>query len=326
MLILSSYFLPDSENVRLAAVIAKLGGEFVPSPEDHAQRLPLLDRYIGEAEILLSGRLSEEHFKRAAKLKWIHIPWAGANSLLAVEAIRESTIPVTNSIGVMSDSVADQVMGYMIAVARSLPEQIRAQERREWGRYPTESPKRRALKSHTVGLIGYGEIGRAIAVRARAFGMRSIAVKRSAADRPPELDALYATSELPRLLAESNFVVVAVPLTPATEGMIGREQFRAMKSTATIINISRGSVIREAEMIEALNDGTIAGAALDVFEREPLPEDSPLWGMPNVIVTPHSAGGHVGFGAATVDLFIDNLRRFFAGEPLRNVVDKQEGY
>ena len=324
--ILSSYLLTDADNRRIEEAIAPVGGGFIPAPETLEERIAQLDERIAEADILFGGRLSEEQWRKAKKLRWIHVPWAGVNTLFNVEAIRGSDILITNASGVMSGSVADQVLAYMLAFTIDLPRQLRAQERGEWLAYPLESPRRQLLRGKTLGIAGYGAIGRDIAMRARPFGMRIIATKRDTTSVPPELDRLLPSDQLHTLLASSDFVVTALPLTDATRGTIGRAEFERMKPTAYFINIARGAIVREEEMIDALRAGTIAGAALDVFEKEPLPPESPLWGLENVILTPHTAGGYQGFQAATVDLFLDNLRRYLAGEELRNVVDKGKGY
>jgi len=326
MTVLSSYSFDDVENERVARTVEEMGGTFIRSPEDREERIRSIDEHIASADIFLGGRLTAEQFRRAARLKWIHVPWAGVNALMAVEEVRSSTIPITNSTGVMSDSVADQVIWYVLSLARSLHRQVRAAERREWARYPTESPARRVLRGMTIGVVGYGEIGRAVAVRARAFGMRVVVARHRATEVPDGVDEVYGEEELERLLEQSDAVVLAVPLTDRTRGLIGREEFRRMKRSAWIVNISRGAVIREPEMIEALRQGEIAGAGLDVFEKEPLPEDSPLWGMENVIVTPHSAGGFMGFGRAVADLFLENFHRFVDGRPLLKLVRREIGY
>ena len=156
--------------------------------------------------------------------------------------------------------------------------------------------------------------------------MKVLALKRSIAQKPLELDALYAPENMPHLLAESDFVLVTLPLTSETEGSIGKQEFSLMKESAFFINVSRGKIVCEDELIAALQSGTIAGAALDVFEKEPLPEDSPLWDMEQVIVTPHSCGGFVGFTTATTDLFLENVRRSINKEPLINVINTSQGY
>lgn len=326
MIVLSSYLLDETNNRRIEAALSAAGGAFIRAPEEREDRIALLDERIGDADVLLGGRLSQKQWDRAKKLRWIHVPWAGVNSLLALEDIRRSTIPITNASGVMSDAVADQVMGCIIMLARDLPAQLRAQERAEWLRYDVESLRRRRLRGLTLGLLGYGAIGSAVAERGRGFGMHVVALRRNTEQHPPELDRLLGTDELPLLLETSDFVVVTLPLNDETRGMLGREQFGRMKPGAFLINIARGPIIRQEELVEALQSGTLAGAALDVFEKEPLPADSPLWTMPNVIITPHTAGGYRGFQDVTTDLFLDNLDRFLHGRPLRNRIEPVRGY
>lgn len=326
MIILSSYPLDEENNRRIAEAAAAVGGTFIPAPEERERIIEQVEERIAEADVLLGGRLTAEQFARAARLRWIHVPWAGVNSLLQVESIARGGITITNSSGVMSDAVADQTLGLMLALVRDLPRQILAQRERRWEKYPTESPRRGILRGRALGIIGHGAIGAAVARRAAAFGMRIIVLRRNASAETPGADLVLDPTGLERLLEESDILVLAAPLTDGTRGMIGAGELRRMKPGAYLVNISRGALVREGELIEALRDGAIAGAALDVFETEPLPESSPLWEMPNVIVTPHSAGGFRGFGRAVTDLFLENLRRFSAGEPLENLVRPEAGY
>ncbi len=324
--ILSSYLLDDRNNARIASAVEAMGGRFIAAPREIAERAALLDAMIGEADILLGGRLSEEQAARAERLRWIHVPWAGVNSLVGLSALREHGVLVTNSSGVMSDSVADQVMAYLLLTARDLVRQIRAQPEGRWLSQTLENTPRRVLRGSTLGILGYGAIGSAIAHRARAFGMRVVAMKRTAGALPPELDRLYGPDEMQELLAISDMVVIALPLNEHTRGLIGSAELAAMRSTAYLINIARGPILRQDALVDALERGLIAGAALDVFNEEPLPADSPLWHTPNLLVTPHSSGGFVGFWDAVVDLFLDNLGRHTAGGSLRNLVDLGIGY
>lgn len=327
--ILSSYLLDEENNQRIEEAAARLGLEFLRAPTERDERIAHIDERIAEADIFFGGRLTKEQWEQAKRLRWIHVPWAGVNSLFAVTAIRESGITITNASGVMSHGVADQVMASLLLIARDLPRQIRAQPRGEWLPYTVEGTTRRSLSGSTIGIIGYGAIGSAIARRARAFEMRVVATRRTVTPNeppPPELDALYSTEHLADLLSESDYVVITLPLTDETRGMIGQSAFEAMKSSAWLVNIARGEIIREDELITALRNGTIAGAALDVFKQEPLPTDSPLWTMENVIITPHSAGGYDGFWGATTELFVDNLERYCSGGELRNVVEHGRGY
>jgi phosphoglycerate dehydrogenase-like enzyme len=280
---------------------------------------------IPDTDILLPNwwGISPDQMALAKKLRWISVPYAGVNRLLDNPALANSDVMITNGAGLMAPSVAEQTLAYILMISRRLVEQFRAQQEKRWER---NLPPVRELAGQTVGIIGYGNIGREIAVRVKACGMRVIGT-RTSTDRPaPELDLLLPDSALDRLLAEADYVVVAAPLTPATTGLISREQLAKMKRDAWLINIARGALVREDDLIAALQDGTIAGAALDVFEQEPLPESSPLWTLPNVIITPHTAGSFDKFTRRGIEFFCQNLTRFINGEPLKNVVDKQRGY
>lgn len=182
------------------------------------------------------------------------------------------------------------------------------------------------LAGTTLVLIGVGAIGERTAAMAAALGMRVLGVRRDPTLGAPGVTAMFGPDRLPELLPQADFVVLTVPLTHETQGMIGERELHAMKPTACIVNIGRGGTIREDALITALREGRIAGAGLDVFETEPLPEDSPLWDMDNVIITSHYAGATPHYDARAMAIFVDNLRRYRAGEPLRNVVDKRLGY
>jgi len=234
----------------------------------------------------------------------------------------ERDVILTRTRGLHDKPVSEWVMMLLLAVSKRLPELVLAQQARRW--QPLDVPV--TLAGRTVGIVGYGEIGRAIAARARGFGLRLIATRR----RPqpaPELDALYPAEALPELLAQSDYVVICTPLTRETRGLIGERELRAMRPTAWLINVARGEIVQEDALLRALREGWIAGAALDVFSQEPLPPESPLWTAPNLLITPHNAGvRHPQFAAETLAQFIDNLGRYVRGEPLQNVVDKQAGY
>jgi phosphoglycerate dehydrogenase-like enzyme len=233
-----------------------------------------------------------------------------------------SNIVVTRTRGLHNLPVSEWVMLQLLAVTKRLPELVVAQHEGKWR--PVEIPV--TIQGRTMGIVGYGEIGQTLAVRARAFGLRVVGTRRHP-QPAAELDALYPPDELDRLLAESDYVVILTPLTPETRGLIGAAQLRQMKPEAWLINVARGEVVQEEALLQALRDGSIAGAALDVFAQEPLPPDSPLWKLPNVLITPHSGGvRHPSFSGAALDQFLDNLERYSRGEPLRNQVDKIAGY
>ena len=329
MVVLSSYRLSEENNRRIAERVKELGGTFLPGffEEEVDTIIQRIDEYIGEATVLLGGRLTPEQWVKGKKLKWIHVPWAGVNALLSLEHIGTRPVLISNSSGVMADSVADQVAAYLVMLNRNLPNQIRWGVRREWNRYTTvEHPDRKILRGMRLGIVGYGAIGRAVAHRARAFGMEITGLVREA--RPEELDVklLEGRSGLDQLLATSDFVLITLPLTPETEGLFGEKEFRMMKPSAFLINVARGKIMQQGALEQALISREIAGAALDVVQEEPLARDSVLWDLDNVIVTPHSSGGFVGFGDRVADLFLENLDRFVAGQELLNPVDSTRGY
>ena len=258
----------------------------------------------------------------APNLKWIQLTSAGADRLLNSGFI-EGGVTVTTVSGLHATPIGEFVLAAILMFAKGAPQTMRAQLKREWTRFAP-----RELSGKTVGVVGLGHIGAEVGRLAKAFGCRVIATKRSATEEHRGLyaDEIMPASELHRLLGESDFVVLSMPLTPETRGMIGEAELRAMKPSAVLVNIARGPVTVEADLIRALREGWIAGAALDVFDKEPLPADSPLWDMENVILTPHISGGTEIYNQRAVTIFADNLRRYLAGEPLQNVVDPARGY
>jgi phosphoglycerate dehydrogenase-like enzyme len=258
---------------------------------------------------------------RMPRLRWIHAMGAGVDGDLTPDVVQSDVI-VTRTRGLHLIPVSEWVMMLVLVASKRFPELVIAQHERRWAKVRVPV----SLVGRTIGIVGYGEIGQAIAARARGFGFRLVGTRR----RPqpaPELDALYPLDQLDRLLAESDYVVLATPLTPKSRGMFGEPQLRAMRETARLINVGRGEVIQEDALVRALHEGWIAGAALDVFSQEPLPPDNPLWDAPNLIITPHQGGvSHPAFAEETLEQFLDNLGRYLRGEPLRNQVDKQAGY
>jgi phosphoglycerate dehydrogenase-like enzyme len=268
--------------------------------------------------IKLEGAIREV----APRLKWIQLTSAGADRLLNSGFIEEG-IAVTTVSGLHATPIGEYVLCTMLMFAKGMPRTMRAQVRGEWSRFaPTE------LRGKTVGIVGMGHIGEEVARLSKAFGCRVIATRRSVTGPTSTdgCDELLPSSELPRLLAESDYVVLCVPLTPETRGLIGERELRAMKETAVLVNIARGPVTVEADLIRALSENWIAGAALDVFDQEPLPEGHPLWSMDNVILTPHISGGTEIYNQRAVAIFTENLRRYLHGEPLQNIVDPSRGY
>jgi phosphoglycerate dehydrogenase-like enzyme len=288
----------------------------------------MADGPIDDVEVLLRGWLSAEAFDRllhrAPRLRWVHSASAGVERALT-PAARERGLVITNARGVFSRPIAEYVMLMILAVCRRLPQLLELQRERTW--QPLEGVE---LRDVTVGIVGLGSIGRAVAALASSFGCRVIAIRRHPAERPaedgPHPDRVLGPDALPELLAESDFVVLATPLTPETEGMIDDAALRTLKRGAWLINIARGRLVDERALVRALRDGSIGGAVLDTFHEEPLPETSPFYELPNVIVTPHTSWSSGRVLDRSVELFCDNLRRFAAGDPLLNVVDPAAGY
>jgi phosphoglycerate dehydrogenase-like enzyme len=256
----------------------------------------------------------------APQLRWMHTPSAGVDHLLVPEVL-ERDITLTNSAGVHAIPIAEFVLAVMLSRAKFLPAYQAAQAERRWDR-DTEPFE---LFEQTMLIVGIGGIGQAIAERAVGMGMRVLGSRRT--PRPmPGVAQVVGEGEWRNLLPAADYVVLATPLTPATRGMVDAAAFAAMRPNAYLINIARGAVIDEPALMTAITNGQIAGAALDTFEQEPLPPESPLWTLPNVLITPHATASSPRMRERQIALFTDNLRRFRAGEPLVNVVDKSAGY
>lgn len=275
-----------------------------------------------EVDVIVGWNVSREAVQRAGRLRWIHSTAAGVDQLLHPE-ILERDIILTTSSGIHAESITEHVLALMLAFARRLHVAIRNQLAHRWDRPSTVG---RELRGKTVGILGLGHIGREVAARAAAFGMRVIGTKHTP-EPIPHADRVLPPEGLDEVLREADYLVITLPLTSETRGLIGPRELGLMKSSAYLINVARGAIVQEAALIEALRQGRLAGAGLDVFEREPLPQDSPLYEMEQVILTPHvSGGGGTGYYDRAIPLFCENLRRYLTGEPLVNVVDKRRGY
>jgi phosphoglycerate dehydrogenase-like enzyme len=262
----------------------------------------------------------EKVLAAAPRLRWLHTPSAGVDHLLIPEVV-ERDITLTNSAGVHAIPIAEFVLALLLSHAKHLAAFQAAQAERRWERnvHPFE------LFERTLLIIGIGGIGQAIAERAASFGMRILGSRRT--PRPmPGVERVVGEHAWRDLLPEAEYIVLATPLTPATRSMIDAAAFAAMRPEAYLINIARGAIIDEPALITALQNGQIAGAALDTFEQEPLPPDSPLWSLPNVTITPHATAHSPRMRERQIALFIENVRRLRNGEPLLNVVDKTAGY
>jgi len=280
-------------------------------------------RGLAPVEIMLvQANTTREYYEAAPGLKWVQVIAAGVERL-AEEGLLRRGFQVTNIKGLSAPAIAEWVLGTMVMLEKGLHTSVRDQVEHRWGRHFVGE-----LTGKTVGIVGMGAIGRETSRRARVFGMRVVATRRTAAAgaSDPDCDEILSHSNLDHLLEQSDYVVLCVPLTPETQHLIGESQFRKMKPNAKIINVARGQVIDQDALIRALKKGTIAGAALDVTEPEPLPAESELWDLPGVIITPHISGSIDNYVGRANEVFTDNLRRYLAGEPLNNLVDPELGY
>ena len=295
-------------------------GEFVVAalPEE-------LEGVLGEAAALIGGGpVSADQLAAAPKLRWIQATSAGVEAFLTPE-LHERGIVLTNYSGINAPPIDDHVIALLLAFARGLKPLLARQFEHEW--VEEEVPPTFEPAGQTLGIIGLGDIGEGVAQRAHGLGMRVLGLQRHPPDEPPPgVERVLPAEGLPELLAASDHVVLCLPLTDATEGLIGRDELRQMKRSAYLYNIGRGGLIDQEALIAALRAGTIAGAGLDVVEPEPLPPDSPLWDLPSVLITGHTAGNSPQTGERGIELLVANVRHFLAGEPLRNEVDTRAGY
>jgi phosphoglycerate dehydrogenase-like enzyme len=328
---------PPVEPERLARVVAAAGPMQVVNAADEAEAL----RHMGTADAFF-GKVTPALLAAAGRLRWVQAPTASLEHYVFAELAAHPCV-LTNMRGLFSDVIADQVLGYVLCFARNLHRYVLQQARAEWAPVGGEGARvpfatgpsvvnaidraHRHLGDCTLGVVGLGAIGTEVARRARAFGMRVRAVDPARTEAPPEVEALGPVEGLPDLLAWSDFVVIAAPHTPATAKMFRRPQFRQMKRSAYLINVGRGAIVDLADLTAALQAGEVAGAALDVFETEPLPAEHPLWGMgERVILTPHVAGYSPRIAERHLGVLLDNVGRFVRGEPLRNVADKERWF
>src|SRR5262245_14959054 len=287
-----------------------------------------LRRLLPQADVAFTPFVDRDVFPAATRLRWVQSSAAGVGSLMFPELLA-SDVVVTSARGIRARAIAEHVLGATIALARRLPIAVRAQAAHEWApdRLEGVGLAIRPLQDLHMGIVGLGAIGAQVAALAAAVGMRVAAIRRRVnAPAPAGVQTVWPPDRLIDLLAQSDVVVLALPHTPETKQLIGRGELDAIKRGAFLINIARGKLIDDEAVVEALQDGRLGGAALDVFAREPLDPGSPYWDLPNVIVTPHTAGAMQDYWTPLVALFAENLRRFERGDPLLNVVDKTLGY
>jgi phosphoglycerate dehydrogenase-like enzyme len=293
--------------------------EFV-APDDRARVIPEL----ADAEIIFGG-VSDEEFKAARNVKWIQAASAGVEFMWKVPSIIEHPVQVTNARGAHAATIAEHTFGLLLALTRQIIPHYDYQKLHQWGRGDF-SPKLNGLKGLTMAVVGFGNIGKAIGRRAIGFEMNVIAVD---AHPVPTIDGVKEVLSLERLdevCKEADVVAIATPITPQTRGMLGAKQIRSMKPGSYIVAVSRGGIVDEPALIEALKSGHLAGAGLDVTAVEPLPADDPLWDAPNLLITPHDSGASKLTTELMWSIFHENLDRYQRGEQLSNLVDKKLGY
>jgi phosphoglycerate dehydrogenase-like enzyme len=278
---------------------------------------------------------------QAPRLRWIQVHYAGMEGVMKLPIVQAEDIEVTSASGIHAVPIAEYCLAMMLAFSVQLPKMLELQAKVEWPENPHQIFVPHGLRDLTLGLVGYGSIARELARIADALGMTVLATKRDlkraiedngyyvpgTGDPTGDIpERLYPPEALPAMARECDFLVVTVPLTDATRHIVNEEVFKAMKKTAVLINIARGAVVDEAALISALAAEEIGGAALDVFEEEPLPSTSPLWNLDNVIISPHVSGMNSRYHERAADLFIENLRRYLENRPLFNRLDRKLGY
>jgi phosphoglycerate dehydrogenase-like enzyme len=308
------------------------------------RNLAMLERLPGETRIVVGDRpeafeeaapaadailswfaprdLAERVLAMAPRVRWIHSASVGVESLL-FPALIESPVTLTNARGAYSAALGEFVVAAMLFFAKDLRRMVRSQTAGKWDQFDVEM-----LKGKVLGIAGYGDIGRAVAERARAFGMRIFALRRrpELCDGDPLIERAFPNECLHELLSASDYIAAALPLTPETHGLIGAPELAAMKPSAVLINVGRGPVIDEAALARALEENQIRGAALDVFDKEPLPENHPFYRLDNVLLSPHCADHTDGWLEQSMELFLENFDHFRKSEPLKNLVNKHLGY
>lgn len=308
---------------------AKLAEEHVAKIRGGFPRLTIVQtedpqeakRQVMESDVLVTWWDNfQQEYLFSPKLRWLHALSAGVDGFL-LPPILEGKILLTNSRGIHGLPISEHVFALMLAFSRGLNQLVRQQTQNKWGKVKVTE-----LRAKTLGIIGLGSIGQEIARLGAAFGMRVLAVRRNPAAPSEDVKRVVGLEGLEMVLRESDYLVLAVPLTAETNGLIGIEELRQMKPSAIIINIARGEVLRQGDLVTALKTGVIAGAGLDVFETEPLPADSPLWQLKNCIITPHCAALSPQYLARATDLFCRNLDAFIKGEPMPTLVDPNKGY
>jgi len=314
-------------------LLAEWGAPFYPRLRTRYPREALIEAYspsdilreVPDAEAVF-GYLTGDQFAAARKLRWIQTLDAGMEGLFnRVPQVAESAVTVTNARGAGAPQIGEHALALILHFARGIHEFARLQRERKWDQDYGLSIVQ-MVSGKTAGIIGFGKSGREIGWRCKAMGMNVIAVDKRPVDGDPVVDHVWGLAGLPELLSQSDYVVITVPYSPQNENMIGAKELALMSKTARLIVTSRGRIVEHHALVAALREGRIAGAGLDTVVKEPLPADNELWGLANVIITPHIAGNSPELDEHTFAIFEENFGRYLAGQPLVNVVDKQLRY
>jgi phosphoglycerate dehydrogenase-like enzyme len=276
---------------------------------------------IEEIEVVYGG-LGREQIARACRLRWMQLQGAGVNGMMTPELLSHP-VRITNASGIHAEPITEQFFGMLLTLTRRLHHAWDGQRDRQWRRPEMEEVGR--IAGRTLGILGVGAIGSHAARVGAAFGMRVIGLRRTG-EPAPHVERMFGAGELEPFLREADVVLDTLPLTPATARLLDARAFAWMKPGAIVANIGRGGTIDTDALVDALRSGHLGGALLDVTDPEPLPNDHPLWSMQNVLITAHYSGAHAGYEERAARIFLDNLRRYLASEPLVNLVDKAEGY
>jgi phosphoglycerate dehydrogenase-like enzyme len=306
--------LPQKAEAEIRGIAPEIKFDVVESSSDYSE-------LIKKSEIVF-GWPKTDLVKKSENLKWLHLPSAGVDRYANKEIYQNQDIVLTNSSGVYGKPIAEHVFAMIMAHNRNLINYAYDKKEKKWQR----KNEIKDFFNSTVGILGLGDIGSTIARRAKAWGAQVLALKRTAAELPDYVDQIYLNKDLNKLLKRSDYVILTLPATPETKGIIGRKEFKRMKNSAFVVNIGRGSLIKQEELVEALEKGWIAGAGLDVTEPEPLPETSKLWEMDNLILTPHTSGFSPTNDQRRFEIFKDNLKHYLNQEELLNQVDFELKY
>jgi phosphoglycerate dehydrogenase-like enzyme len=309
--------------------VARLRAQFPQHEFLHATDNESALALIPDADVAFSSVVNRAQFEAAARLRWIHSPAAGIGGMLFPELVA-SPVVMTNARGVSGDTIAEHVLAVTLAMFRRLPHAFRSQAAREWAQNAISLEGNRQIAGSRVLIVGLGAIGRAVARRMTLLGAHVVALRKrvdQSVDGVSDVASILASiGRLHEFLPTADVVVIAAPHTHETRNLIGRPELALMKREALLVNVSRGQLVDEEALLDALRRESIGGAALDVFVDEPLPPESPFWSLPNLLITPHTSGFRPDHWDISIELFGENLRRFERGDELLNVVDKEAGY